>query len=796
MTNKIELTLKSQASPLNNIICYEPIDEIILDKLINSSIVLEKIKNNCEQNIYINEREKLIAYKDLIRDGKAKIEYKMSKNMTFGRVHPKNGLGLFNMKRIIRNTLAKNNFHDIDIQNAHPTILYQICKQNNINCQNLEKYINDREKKLNKIKLFYNVDLEQAKNLFIRLLYGGTFKNWADDNHIIKEELDEIKYFAEEMTNISKKITKNNNEILTQVKKVKQLKNQKDFNENSSVLSFYLQEIERRILETIYIYCKDHNIIVSDVVVLSADGIMIESKYYTSDLLTEFTKLITSTYNLNLIFISKSLKPNIIENIDEYVLTEDEIVTNILNGYNVNFTFDKNEEFNIKKLQYYFDNDLKQLDPKDYIKYFHFTNSFRYFNHYHASFYLSNTVYKINGNIIESYSDFKNAFEHLQFVMENEKKNEKKIWKFTNLYIQNKNKQIYSSCEFDPSRQNKNDKYNLFTGFKYDKLQTEYDYDIVKIFTDHVAYVCNETDKEVKIITEYVLQWIAHIIQKPFSKTKVAIVIYSIEEGIGKNIISDIISKLFYGYCVKFKDTQSLVDKFNGEMMGKLFCVGDEINARAAEVANELKDIIVRMTETIEFKGKDKFIINDYKNYWFTTNNENVFKITKSDRRFMFIEGAEYVKTKEYYKTLFDFLDNDIYLSHLFTFFATLNISNFNPMNIVTTEYKQRLILANLPAYIRFVKEDYEILSQSEFDLETKKQNSKQWSSKELFKLSVDFAKKNKIQSTYTEFTFAKQFKKIFGEFFVVSGSERLKRFIFPIDKKDRIEDIIKEKYL
>ena len=61
---------------------------------------------------------------------------------------------------------------DIDIVNAHPSILYQLCIDNNINCKYLEKYILERDAYLQRLMTLYNITRDQAKDLMIIIIVG------------------------------------------------------------------------------------------------------------------------------------------------------------------------------------------------------------------------------------------------------------------------------------------------------------------------------------------------------------------------------------------------------------------------------------------------------------------------------------------------------------------------------------------------------------------------------------------------------------------------------------------------
>lgn len=64
-------------------------------------------------------------------------------------------------------------YHDIDFKNSHPVILFQISEQNNIPCEYLETYVNQRDDILQELSIWYKTTKDAVKQLFIRILYGG-----------------------------------------------------------------------------------------------------------------------------------------------------------------------------------------------------------------------------------------------------------------------------------------------------------------------------------------------------------------------------------------------------------------------------------------------------------------------------------------------------------------------------------------------------------------------------------------------------------------------------------------------
>lgn len=750
------LKITSETSILDGITLLEPIDIAILDKLINSTLLKTTFRNPFAEVQYASERSQLDEYKKLIVGGFARVKYSRPKGMPYGRSNPAKSLGLFSIRREIRHTLAKKYFVDIDIENCHPVILLNICEKNDIDCEYLEKYVKNRNEYLAKVMETYNVKRDAAKNLFIRLLFFGTFEAWGEENKISDDavELKFIKKFAKELAEIGKVIVENNPDLVKLIKKRKSEHTHMSNNLHASVSSYFLQEHERRILETLFDYCRNHDIIEDDVCVLCADGLMIKKGNYDDTLLTTFSKIIKKKYGIELKFTTKEMDEDFLDKLDSCVLTEEALFKVEAKEYESKLVgIDLDEGFDMNTLQDLFLKDLKLLGPKTYQTYFDNTKSFKYYNYYHAYFKEQNATFMLHQNNIVCNGDIRNTMNHLQFT------DNRTVKKFTTMVDTHLNKRKYGNFIFEPNVKKRiGDKFNTFTGFHYENGTTEYDMELVTPFLNHISFMCRDDAN----VTNYILNWFAHIIQTPHIKTKVALVFYTKTEGVGKNIMSDIFSGVLKGYVTRFKDTSDLTKQFNGHMFGKLFVVGDEINGRAQEVCNEIKDIITREVENIEFKGKDVLTnLKDCKNYFFTTNNENVFKVSNSDRRFMFIEGPDQVRERSYYATLFDMLGDDVKLRNLYNYFKARDLSEYTPSRIVVTEYKRNLLDANMESHFKFIGNTYE-------DYE-----GEAVLAKKLYTDFLKYARENKLSRSMTEMAFCKDFKKYFGKYQILDSKRR-----------------------
>ena len=306
--NLLKLTIESKPTQLNNLKLVEVIPTDILKLLINSTLLKQTFNNPFSNICFENEKQQLEKYNKLIKNGKVTVIYNLAKNMKYGRVTPKSALGLFSIRREIRHTLARDNYIDIDVENCHPVLLYQLCNQNNISCKYLKKYIDNRTELLNEVMTVYNVTKDDAKQLFIQLLYFGTFNSWCI-NHNINQNIEPIKFitkFKKELNMIGDIIVANNPKLSKVIETKKEEQHIKDYNIKGSVCSYFLQEYENRILECVYLYCIENKIIINSGV-LCADGLMIPLENYKPELLQEFKNIVYDKLGFIVNFTKKDM---------------------------------------------------------------------------------------------------------------------------------------------------------------------------------------------------------------------------------------------------------------------------------------------------------------------------------------------------------------------------------------------------------------------------------------------------------------------------------------------------------
>ena len=331
-------------------------------------------------------------------------------------------------------------------------------------------------------------------------------------------------------------------------------------------------------------------------------------------------------------------------------------------------------------------------------------------------------------------------------TIDEEGKNKKKD--FIDLWLEDPNHRTKDEMKFDPKMIDDN-KYNMYKGSVYSVCDSKID-ETNNIFFKLLKHISNDP-----VVYEYFKCWISHIVKTPYKKTNVAIILYSMIGGVGKNAITDALCKLFKNYSGHIENIDDITKNFNSHLTNKLFIYGDEINANAKKVSDKLKQVITRPKQNLEKKGIDSIEIDDYSNYIFTTNNENCFKIEEGDRRLLMVKCPDKALEKEDYKAFYNYINDSYNICDLYNYFLTYDNSKYEigVDRVIMTAYKKQLAYENTPAYTEmFYKEPGQYAGQC-------------ISSTHLLDMAKDYAKKNYLSSNFTMTTFGTHTKELFNDY-------------------------------
>jgi hypothetical protein len=127
------------------------------------------------QGVDAETRKSLCKYRRSVRNlNEVEVSYAKSKKTggELGRVYAQSSsLQLFS--RDLRNALGRPNYFDVDVENAHPRILLQICEQHGWCCEALKRYVDARDAVLTLLGEVFCVDRDGAKKMVLTIMYLG-----------------------------------------------------------------------------------------------------------------------------------------------------------------------------------------------------------------------------------------------------------------------------------------------------------------------------------------------------------------------------------------------------------------------------------------------------------------------------------------------------------------------------------------------------------------------------------------------------------------------------------------------
>ena len=230
--------------------------------------------------------------------------------------------------------------------------------------------------------------------------------------------------------------------------------------------------------------------------------------------------------------------------------------------------------------------------------------------------------------------------------------------------------------------------FNMYFGLRAESLPPVADNIDISLFHSHLHILCGEEERA----TEYVLNYLAHLVQFPGTLPRVALVFIS-NQGVGKNIFFENFAKSVLGtdLYLQTDNMDKLIGKFNMNH-NKLMLIMDEVQGRDSFANSEaIKNMITAEDLQWERKGCDPVTVINCGRCIMFSNNMTPVKIEASDRRFMLMECSEKVRNNtEYFKKLNTFLKDDANARAIYDMLMKRDLSSWDSTNdrVITKAYK------------------------------------------------------------------------------------------------------------
>lgn len=246
-----------------------------------------------------------------------------------------------------------------------------------------------------------------------------------------------------------------------------------------------------------------------------------------------------------------------------------------------------------------------------------------------------------------------------------------------NIFLNNINRRNIIGLKFDPTMTEDENYFNIYKGFQY-KVTDDNDYSKIEDYLFHIKDVWANGNDETY---NYILNWFAHIYQKPEKKTLVAIVIPSKTQGNGKNLAlkphSEIMKDLYYSTA----QVEEIVGNFNPSAEARLLINLNECTwAGRKSQSGILKALVTEDKMTINNKNVKPYMIENFSNVIVTSNDENPIEVEQKNRRYFVLDIKEEKLSDERTKAILN-TDNQV----LFNYFMNRNISDFDSTKFTKT---------------------------------------------------------------------------------------------------------------
>ncbi len=152
------------------------------------------------------------------------------------------------------------------------------------------------------------------------------------------------------------------------------------------------------------------------------------------------------------------------------------------------------------------------------------------------------------------------------------------------------------------------------------------------------------------------LDWMAHVVQRPANKLQWAIVMQG-SEGNGKSFIGHCLTYAVGEHLTHLPNAKDMTEKYNDYVEGRILVVVEEIHMEGRrEFLDMIKPLITGQRVEIRAMNKDKRMASNYTNWLFFTNHRDAILKSKSDRRFavFFTSDHDGMRSDIYFPILWD----------------------------------------------------------------------------------------------------------------------------------------------
>lgn len=248
---------------------------------------------------------------------------------------------------------------------------------------------------------------------------------------------------------------------------------------------------------------------------------------------------------------------------------------------------------------------------------------------------------------------------------------------------------------------------NIFNGWK--SRLTNLEQNKISLILSHIKNVfCSGVEEHY----QYLIKWLADIVQRPQIKAGVAVVLQS-DQGAGKNIFFNWFNKYILGrrHSITISHLEKITGRFNSSLEGKMLVVVNEVCSKDKkhDQFEIMKTLITDEEQQVERKGLESMTIDSYSRFVFCSNSEKPIHIesgNSEDRRYFVLKFKKPNDSFNYFKTLAQNMNQDT-ADHFYTYLMDLDLNNFNITQFPITEAREEIQELSVCKDILYIRDHY-----------------------------------------------------------------------------------------
>jgi len=300
---------------------------------------------------------------------------------------------------------------------------------------------------------------------------------------------------------------------------------------------------------------------------------------------------------------------------------------------------------------------------------------------------------------------------------------------------------------FDPSMPygDAGDQFNLYQGPAIKSVAGD-----CQIIIDHIHEVwCSSNCEQSK----HVLDWLAHMFQRPWERTVTSIVLQS-GEGTGKSIIMRMLQDMWSPHSLQIESENQIVGNHNDHLANNMLVCAEEFSMRGKIAATDvIKNFVSSKTMLINPKGKAAFTVNNYARLVYATNHQWALQASKEARRwFVAAINNHRVGDFAYFNKLAEVAESSSGQSAFLYYLLERDISNFDPQKRPDTgalEQQKRQTIDKLDVALAWI---IQVLETGSFETEKLGNNYRCFSWDDTAPIKCDY-----LRVSYEFFTYKKK---------------------------------------